>query len=258
MAQFLARFLFILGIAGGTMTTLSADDAKQYYELRQYKLKSDADPAPLDAYLSDALLPALNRIGIKPVGLFKTTSEQDFASRFVLIPLTGPKQAGDIPKTLAADQAYAKAAGPYLETPPTQPLLERVRSELLIAFDVQPQMSVPAICRDKDDRIFELRTYESATEHRGDLKVEMFNSGEVPIFLDCGIQPIFFGQAIIGDRMPNLTYMTVYPNQEAKDEGWKKFRVHPDWKVLSKNPRFADTVSTIHKWDLAPLPASQL
>lgn len=254
----MVRPFLMLCLAGAIMNVLPAEDAKQYYELRQYKLKSDADPAPLDAYLSDALLPALNRIGIKPVGLFKTTSEQDVDSRFVLIPLTGPAQAGAIPKTLAADQAYAKAAGPYLETPPTQPLLERVRSELLIAFDVQPQISVPELCKAKQDRIFELRTYESATEHRGDLKVEMFNSGEVPIFLDCGIQPIFFGQAIIGDKIPNLTYMTVYPNEEAKEEGWKKFRVHPDWKILSKNPRYADTVSTIHKWDLLPLPASQL
>ena len=254
----MVRSFLMLCLAGAMMNVLPAQDTKQYYELRQYKLKSDADPAPLDAYLSDALLPALNRIGIKPVGLFKTTSEKDADSRFVLIPLTGPDQAGAIPKTLAADQAYAKAAGTYLETPPTQPLLERVRSELLIAFDVQPQISVPELCKAKQDRIFELRTYESATEHRGDLKVEMFNSGEVPIFLDCGIQPIFFGQAIIGDKMPNLTYMTVYPNEEAKEEGWKKFRVHPAWKVLSKNPRYADTVSTIHKWDLLPLPASQL
>lgn len=252
------RTLFSLLIMGAMMTQLFAEEGKQYFELREYKLKSDADSTLLDAYLSDALLPGLNRMGIEPVGLFKTDSSEQQNSRFVLIPLTSAGQVAEIPAKLAADKEYAKAATAYNQIPPSEPILDRVRSELLIAFDVMPKLNLPELVKAKGERIFELRTYESATEHRGDLKVEMFNSGEVPIFLDCGIQPIFFGQAIIGDRIPNLTYMTVYPNQEAKDEGWKKFRVHPDWKVLSKNERYANTVSTIHKWNLLPLPASQL
>ncbi|QDV70799.1 hypothetical protein Poly24_45310 [Rosistilla carotiformis] len=254
MIRTLVSFL----IMGVMMPQAFAVEGKQYFELREYKLKSDADPTLLDAYLSDALLPALNRMGIETVGLFKTDTSTEQESRFVLIPLASAGQVAEIPATLANDDAYAKAAADYNKTEPSTPIIDRVRSELLIAFDVMPKLNVPEICKTKQQRIFELRTYESATEHRGDLKVEMFNSGEVPIFLDCGIQPIFFGQALVGDRIPNLTYMTVYPNQEAKDEGWKKFRVHPDWKVLSKKERYANTVSTIHKWNLLPLPASQL
>ncbi|WP_417731887.1 NIPSNAP family protein [Rosistilla oblonga] len=252
------RTLVSLLIAGVMMTQSFAVEGKQYFEIRQYKLKENADPTLLDAYLSDALLPALNRMGIEPVGLFKTDSSEEQESRFVLIPLDNAGQVAEIPAKLAADKAYAEAATEYNQIPPSTPILDRVRSELLIAFDVLPRLNQPELSKNKEQRIFELRTYESATEHRGDLKVEMFNSGEVPIFLDCGIQPIFFGQAIVGDKIPNLTYMTVYPNQEAKDEGWKKFRVHPDWKVLSKKERYANTVSTIHKWNLLPLPASQL
>ena len=33
------------------------------------------------------------------------------------------------------------------------------------------------------NRVYELRTYESAHEKLGQLKVDMFNNGEVPIFL---------------------------------------------------------------------------
>ena len=84
------------------------------------------------------------------------------------------------------------------------------------------------------------------------------NSGEVSIFLESGVTPVFMGQAIAGDKMPNLTYMTVYKDQAAKDEAWAKFRQHPDWKVMSKLEKYKGTVSTIHKMILLPVEGSQL
>jgi len=121
-----------------------------------------------------------------------------------------------------------------------------------------PRVKIPELTRQNRDRVFELRTYESPTEHLGDLKVEMFNSGEVPIFLDCGILPVFLGQAIVGDLMPSLTYMTVYSSMEAKAKAWGKFPKHPDWLKLKEIPKYKGTVSKIHKWILVPVKGSQL
>lgn len=252
------RLLCCLIIGCSMMSGLNADDAKQYYELQQYHVKSGADTGVLDAYLSEALLPALNRQGIEPVGLFKSDASEQETYRFVLIPLNTAQQVADIAEQLDKDSEFKKASQAYNEIPATEPILERIHSELLVAFDVQPKINVPELCKNKQPRVFELRTYESATEHHGRLKVEMFNSGEVPIFLDCGIQPIFFGKALVGEYCPNLTYLTVYPSQEAKEKSWDQFRLHPDWKVLSKNPRFANTVSKIRKWNLIPMEASQI
>ena len=50
--------------------------AREYYELRCYRLqagtrlKTDVNPALLDAYLEKALLPALDKLGVKNVGVF--------------------------------------------------------------------------------------------------------------------------------------------------------------------------------------------
>ncbi len=255
----MSRVLLCLIIFGCAMTIgLHAEDAKQYYELRQYRVKTGADTLGLDAYLNEALVPALNRQGIAPVGLFKSDASEQKTARFALIPLNDAGQVAQVAEKLEADAEFEAASKAYNSISPVAPVLERIHSELLVAFDVQPQINVPEICKNKQPRVFELRTYESATEYRGRLKVEMFNSGEVPIFIDCGIQPIFFGQALVGEYCPSLTYLTVYPNQEAKDKSWDQFRMHPDWKVLSKNPRFANTVSKIHKWNLVPMAASQL
>ena len=84
----------------------------------------------------------------------------------------------------------------------------------------------------------------------------MFNSGEVPIFLDCGIQPVFMGRVLAGPKMPNLTYMTVYDDEARLKEAWSKFGPHPDWKKLSSVAKYKGTVSKIHKKLLSPRPYS--
>ncbi|MFC1758262.1 NIPSNAP family protein [Planctomycetota bacterium] len=240
-------------------TLALADDApkkKQFYELRQYQLTSDAQDAELDTYLTNALIPALRRHGAGPIGVFREIKPSDHPVRFVLIPYDSADQVAAAVPALKKDDQYQKDAAEYLSK--KNAAFKRIRSELLHAFDCMPQLKVPSQTKDDQDRVFELRIYESATEQLGDLKVEMFNAGEVPIFLDCGIVPVFLGQAVVGDLLPSLTYMTVYDSMEAKAEAWSKFPKHPDWKTLSKLPKYKGTVSNIHKWELVPVKGSQL
>jgi len=65
------------GLAGAGVGFQSADAAdsaagakREYFEIRGYTLKAPAKKALLDAYLRDAAIPALNRAGIKAVGVF--------------------------------------------------------------------------------------------------------------------------------------------------------------------------------------------
>src|SRR5438270_3066510 len=44
---------------------------QEYYELRAYRLKAGADNEMLESYLEKALVPALNRLKVKPVGVFR-------------------------------------------------------------------------------------------------------------------------------------------------------------------------------------------
>jgi len=226
-------------------------------ELRYYQSKSAEAAQQIDAYLVDALIPALNRAGSKTVGIFREQEEQDQPMRWVVIPHDTVEDFASLAKKLAVDEIYQSAAKEFLSLSKDDTPVVRISSELLDSFDCWPEVKM-ADENKVDGRIFELRIYESSTDHFGNLKVEMFNSGEVPIFLDCGIKPVFMGQAIAGDKMPNLTYMTAYKDQAAKDEAWAKFRVHPDWKVMSKLEKYKGTVSQIHKFNLLPIKGSQL
>ena len=252
----------------------SAQEPKinQAVELRTYTLVDEAAEAKLDAYLENALVPALVRQGLGPIGVFdQAPTKDDDANKDkdedreaqpvqVLLVIPGPsvEAVTSAAAKLASDDNYQKAAADYLSTPAAQPLVKRIRSELLLSFNCWPTVTVSAQKRDGKPRLFEMRTYESPTENFGDLKVEMFNAGEVPIFLDCKIAPVFMGQALIGDMMPNLTYMTVYDNDEQRQAAWKRFFEHADWQVLKGVEKYQGTVSKIHKSDWLPKPYSQL
>lgn len=253
MHRFVTAFAFLL--VGSTF--LFADHHKQFIEVRTYHAKSAEAAKSLDSYLNTALIPALGRISAAPVGAFREEQDQPEPIRIVVV---AHKTLGDFAASaskLASDDGYQKAAAEYMAFTKKDSPLVRIRSELLHSFDCWPALKKPDAAG-KDGRLYELRVYESTNERLGDLKVEMFNAGEVPIFLDSGVVPVFMGQALVGDLMPNLTYMTVYENQAAKDQAWKNFVKHPDWKVLSGMEKYKGTVSKIHKINLVPMTGSQL
>lgn len=249
-----------LQLGGGPEAGAHNTAAKQLIEVRTYSLVDEAAEAKLDAYLGQALIPALIRQGLGPIGaLDQAEIAADGAIEVVLL-IPGPSLEAVTGATakLADDQEYLQAAADYLNTPAKAPVVKRIRSELLTAFDCWPQVTVPQQRVLGKPRYFEMRTYESATERLGELKVEMFNAGEVPIFLDCSIAPVFMGQALVGDMMPNLTYMTVFDDKASRDASWDKFRQHPDWNLLKVVPKYQDTVSRNRMSFWVPKSYSQL
>lgn len=241
----------------------------EHYLLVEYQSVTEEGLISLDDYFENAYLPALERIGLDRIGVFLTQQkeasepndqqmEPRLPSMYLLIPLPSSASISQIQERLSTDAEYQQAAKAFLERDVASPGYQRQRTEYLVAFDCMPQLHVPAQSLAKSERLFELRTYESATEGKAIRKVEMFNDGEVPIFLECEIQPVFLGQALVGDRCPNLSYMTVYDSSEARDAAWERFRNAESWKTFSANPRYAKTVSRIYITDLVPRTYSRL
>lgn len=250
---------FVLSLAALALPlVLSAahHEEQQYLEFRTYRLTSASQLPAADDYFENALLPALKRQGIGPVGVFTEKDPEGAPSIHLLIPLDSMDQFAAMQGKLDGDSAYQSAAAKFFDTPQKEPRYSRVDSELLYSFKAFPQARVPDQKKAGKPRLFELRSYESHSEKMGALKVEMFNSGEVPIFLDCGIQPVFMARVLAGPKMPNLTYMTVYDDEEHLKSAWSKFGPHPDWQKLKEVAKYKGTVSKIHKSLLTPRPYS--
>ena len=126
------------------------------------------------------------------------------------------------------------------------------------AFAGMPRLELPAYCREKKPRIFEVRTYESHSELKALKKVVMFNEGEIDLMREVGLGPIFYGQVLVGTGLPHLTYMVSAENQDAHKKHWDAFRVHPTWEKLKNDLQYADTVSRIENRFLVPTPYSQI
>jgi hypothetical protein len=256
----LLLFAMIAMIASVFSRPAAAEQTREFYEVRSYVLGEKGDAEAINGYLKNALLPALERQGVGPIGVFtNSANDQTGSARIItVIPYKSADQIATIESNVQADATFQADAKEYLDRKPNDSPYARISSELLVSMACMPQMKVPAGTLDNDDRVYELRVYESANERLGHLKVDMFNAGEVPIFLDCNITPIFIGQAIVGPQTPSLTYLTVYPSEDDRIAAWKAFLAHPDWQVLKAVEKYQGTVSRIDKFVLVPTPYSQM
>jgi len=234
------------------------------YEWRQYSLKNGTGARRLDDYLQNALVPALNRLGHAPIGVFQVTFGMPTPTFFVLTPSTAPGGADSLlgrEAKLDGDEAYQKAAAPYLDAVAADPVYTRQDVAILSAFPQFPRISVPAATASKGPRMFELRTYESHNERAHRAKVKMFAElGEIDIFRRTGLTPVFFSRTIAGGRMPSLVYMLVHENMAAREKNWGAFAGDPAWRTLAQTPGFsdADIVSNITTVFLRPAAYSQV
>jgi hypothetical protein len=233
-----------------------AGKPREYYQIRKYHLQSGPQGKLMEKYVAEALIPAVNRLGISPVGAFNLTFGPDTPTLYVLLPSTNVETLVTLDLKLAQDAEFMKAAAPAWSAPATAPAFLRVESSLLIAFEGWPKLTAPK----KEKRIFQLRTYESPTYGAHVRKVEMFHSGEFEIFQSSGCGQVFYGDTLVGPHMPNLTYMLTFEDMNHLETSWKAFQTAPEWKKLSSSDRYAyePIVSNISNQILTPTSYSQI
>ena len=233
---------------------------REYYELRHYSLQNGPQRKLADGFFHEALIPALNRLGISPVGVFSAVIGPESASLYVLMPSTSVEKLVTADFRLEKDAEYLKAGAPFLNAPAAGPAYARMESSLMLAFEGMPKLTVPPVTTERGARMFELRTYESASDQDHKRKVEMFNSGEFDVFHNAGFWQVFYGDSLIGSRLPNLTYMIGFPDLADRARMWKAFGSDPGWKKLSGSSRynFEEIVSNITNVILSPTSYSQI
>ncbi len=237
-----------------------ASKAREYYELRKYQLQQGPQGKLLQSYLADALIPALNRMGFSPIGAFNLDLGPETPALYLLIPSTTLESLVMTELQLAKDEEFMKAAAPFWSAPAVAPAFERIESSLMIAFEGWPRLVVPPVTAQHGKRVFQLRTYESPSQQDHVRKVDMFHNGEFDIFQRAGFWQVFFGDTLIGPRLPQLTYMVSFPDISDIDVKWDAFRNDPQWKKLSAQPKYSSEaiVSNISNLILRPTSFSQI
>ncbi|HTJ48239.1 MAG TPA: NIPSNAP family protein [Cyclobacteriaceae bacterium] len=227
-------------------TAAWASPSREYYELRTYRFQSVEQQQRIETYLEKALIPALHKLGLKKIGVFKPVETDTTYGKklIVLIPYHSLEEFEGINDKLAKDKQYLADGKDYIDATFDNVPYARMEITILKAFTGQPQMVKPDLKGPVNERVYELRSYEGHTEKIYHNKVDMFNAGdEVGLFKRLGFNAVFYGEVLVGSTMPNLMYLTTFENQKSRDEHWKAFGEDPQWKKLVAMPEYQHNVS---------------
>jgi hypothetical protein len=257
----LTAVTFLFAIA--SLAEAQSSTARQLYELRTYHFASADKQNAFADFLEKTAVPAFNRAGVQPVGVWKMAAKdnpklnlkEDSTDLYVLLPHNSFEELTNFESKLAADAAYQKEGAAILNARGRDVAYARYDSMLLLAMEGAPHIAVPT---KTPTRVMELRTYQSPNAERAKNKLDMFNKGEFQIFNKVGMPGIFYGGAIVGPDQPQLTYMIVHESFEAAAKNWAAFGAFPDWKTLSADRSYAQNVSKVLSYFLRPTAGSQI
>jgi hypothetical protein len=219
----------ITSIAATPLLAAENQAKPQYYELRYYQLRNGVANT----------MPSAKPAGLKgPFGAFNSFIAEN--SPFLLELFTY--------SSFAEAEANLDTATGYV----------RYERTILKAFAGHPELKMPPAL--KSGHIFEVRTYESNNATTLRKKIEMFNNGEAKIFQRLGMNPVFFGEALVGSKLPHLTYMLAFDDLAHRDSAWKAFGSDPEWLKLRSTPGLADAdiVSNISNMLVRPTAYSDI
>jgi hypothetical protein len=242
----------------GSGMAAAANTKKAIFELRYFRLRNGSQVQRTQEFLGKQFLPAAQRAGIGPMGFFSNVIGYESPTITCLLSFPSFEAMGASLEKMDADKEFAAAFEQYNSGSELSYI--RMESELLRGFDTMPAVEVPPAREGRGGRVFELRTYESPNVSTLKRKLHMFDIGEIAIFRRCGLLPVFFGETLIGSRLPKLTYMVAFDDMAARDKAWGAFGSDPEWKKLRSQPGLSDPeiVSNITNSILRGLPFSPI
>jgi hypothetical protein len=226
--------------------------------LRRYQLRNSGDAmgTTLARFLEVAKRPALERAGAQGLGFFSSFIGPDTPYYLTLESYPSLAALEEGMNRLAADRKFQAELAAFNKAPGQR--FVRYSTQILKGFTGFPGVVAPP--PGPTPPRFVQRTYESDDATSLAEKIRMFNEGEIAVFQKTGLNPVFFGETIIGEKQPNLTYLLWYDSLAAREANWSRFIAHPEWLKLRATPGWSDAeiVSNISNSLLRPLPFSPL
>ena len=90
---------------------------REFYQIRQYKLENGPQTKLTGGYFSDALIPALTKMGFGPIGAFSINLGPETPAYYLLIPSNSAEKLVTADLHLKEDADFQKAAQPWWERP---------------------------------------------------------------------------------------------------------------------------------------------
>src|SRR4051812_47987138 len=135
-----------------------------YFVLRVYHFSNTSQESSIDSFLQYEYLPFLHKSNLKNIGVFKAIANDTAVDKkmYVFIPFNSLKQWENF-SALEIVPATTGTTG-YVNALYNQPVYNRFETILLKAFPTMPPISPSKLTGPKNERVYELRSYEGPTE----------------------------------------------------------------------------------------------
>ena len=113
--DFVTSAIAMAGVAlSGSEGRAAAPSAQEFYQLRKYTLQTGPQLALAQNYFEHALIPALNRMAMAPVGAFKLDIGPETPTYYLVIPATSVEALVTLDARLTEDTEFMKASDSVL------------------------------------------------------------------------------------------------------------------------------------------------
>lgn len=228
-----------LAFASSTYKNSGEEVTSEVYELQSFELTFGGNKAALMSYLKEIKGPHLRKMGASHFMLFTELGDAEPAKVWSLAAFPG-FQSYENTLSSQSQEDFISQSRDYASAGKTY---NRISSSLLYAFDGLKQMLKPI----EGANLFEMRIYEGINEDAVHRKIKMFNKEEIELFYKVDLNPVFFGNMVIGPYVPSLVYMLNFRDMDHREAAWKKFIDHPDWNTMKVKDEYANSVSNIRK-----------
>ncbi len=224
------RRSFVETLGGFGMFTSYAFSAappekRRIFVLEQYYLKNGTQVGRLHEYCKTAI-PVLNKIHSGPKIFLEALVAPRMPQVAVIQGFESLDELSSVRQKVISDVELGKALENW-EIHAEQPY-EHFSTALLEATDYCPDVKLDLMPR-QTPRVFELRTYHSPTYRQLRALHERFAGPEIKIFHRAGVHPVLYSSTLVGQNMPNLTYVIPFENLAEREKAWAAFGADPEW-----------------------------
>jgi hypothetical protein len=207
----------------------ASDRKTRFYALDAMYLKAGAQLPRIHDFVSKSLLPALAEAHSGPKIFLEALIAAHMPQFLAIYGFESWEQIWSVRRKLRANAPLARAAEEFERGP--EPPFEHQTTTLLEAAEYSPEIVEPET-PPPSPRIFELRTYHSPTNRQLMALHERFAGPEIKIFHRSGVHPLFYTSTVIGQQMPNLTYLIPFESLAAREKAWAAFAADEEWKKV--------------------------
>jgi hypothetical protein len=199
-----------------------------------FRLEFGRQMGNLLGWLEKRSMPLWQKHHFGPVGVFTVDVGPHIPAVFVMRVYSSLADREVVWKSLGSDPDWGSAIAELEKDGPPSTGEDMM---LLTSTAFSPPIK-PSAVGDPKHNLFELRVYQSPTWKQLGYLHNRFAGGEIDLFHQSGIHPLFYADTVTGLDQPNMVYMVPYENAAAREKGWAAFRSNPEWvKLLDESIR---------------------